>query len=191
MIRHHTPDAGSHRGRRVRLPRRDHRDRRGLVDAAGMGGLQAAPRRWRHVVLRGGRAAPGSAWTSSAATCRSTQSRPICSTPSSPSRITASITTSASTRSVSAARVWRDVRRGNRARRWKHAHAAARAHAVPVEQAHAGAQGAGSRARAAARAGAVEEADPRAVSQSHLSERRRLRRRDDVAQPVRKAGAAA
>ena len=34
----------------------------------------------------------------------------------------------------------------------------------------------------------TEAADPRAVPQSHLPERRRLRRRDDVAQPVRQAG---
>ena len=36
-----------------------------------------------------------------------------------------------------------------------------------------------------------KDADPRAVSQSDLSERRRLRRRDDVAAPVRQAGEAA
>ena len=37
----------------------------------------------------------------------------------------------------------------------------------------------------------LEGPDPRAVSQSHLSERRRLRRRDDVAASVRQAGEAA
>ena len=50
-------------------------------------------------------------------------------------------------------------------------------------------QGQGSGHRAAHRAAAHEEADPRALSQSRLPERRRVRRRDDVGAPVPQVGA--
>ena len=73
----------------------------------------------------------------------------------------------------------------------QHADAAARADAVPVEPEDLRPQGPRGGARADDRRAAVEGPGPRAVSQPHLPERRRLRRRDDVAAPVRKAGEAA
>ena len=152
------------------LPRRLHGHRRGLVDAAGMGGLQAAPGRRRHVVLCRGRARVVPDGRAAARrVARSDSRRPA----ERGRRRRRSPLLHALRHRSDRARPRRLSRRPARraARRRQHAHAAARAHAVPVEQEDAGAQGAGSGARAAARAGAVEEADPRAVSQSHLPER--------------------
>ena len=104
-----------------------------LVDAAGLRGLQADARRRRHLVPRRRRPAAGSGWTSSGTTCRSPRSRPICSTRSSPSRITGSSAIPASIRSRSAAPSSATCAAPGTRRGRQHAHAAARAHAVPVE----------------------------------------------------------
>ena len=157
------------------------RDRRDVVDAAGIGGLQAAPGRRRHVVLcrRRPRLVPDG--RAAAATCRSTTFPPISSTRSSRSRITVLPATSAiDPIGLGRARLAERPRRGSHGGR-QHADAAARADAVPLQQADLRAQGSGGGAGGDDRAGALQGSDPRAVSQSHLSERRRLRRRDDVA----------
>ena len=63
---------------------------RDVAGAAGLGRAPPDPRRRRHVVSLPPTAGAGSAWTSTAATCRSTRSPSICSTRSWRSRITAS-----------------------------------------------------------------------------------------------------
>ena len=125
-----------HRRRSYFTPRRGHGDRRRLVDAAGLGRLQAAARRRRHVVLcrRRPRLVPDGRAAARRAARR--RSRPTCSTPSSPSRITASTTISGSIRSGSAARSGATSAARTPGGR-QHADAAARAHAVPLEQADA------------------------------------------------------
>ena len=81
-----------------------------------------------------------------------------------------------------AVRRQRPARCGARGR--QHAHAAARAHAVSLERADRRPQGQGSGHCAADRDAAHQAPDSRAVSESRVSERRRLRRRDDVGAAV-------
>ena len=70
------------------------------------------------------------------------------------------------------------LRGGRPRRRRQHADAAAGAHAVPLQRPHLRPQGEGSaRSRCCIELQLTEDADPRAVSQSHLPERRRVRRR--------------
>ena len=78
--------------------------------------------------------------------------------------------------------------RRRRRRRREHADPAARPHAVSVEHPVVRPQSQGSRHRAAHRGPADQERDPRAVPQSRVPERGRLRRRDDVRASVSEAG---
>ena len=69
----------------------------------------------------------------------------------------------------------------------QHPDAAARADALSLEPEIVRPEGPRGGPRGDDRFAAVEAADPRAVSESHLSQRRRVRRRDDVAAPVPQA----
>ena len=120
----------------LRVPRRLHRHHRRLVDAAGLGGLQAAPRRRRHVVLRRRRPAVVPDGRAAARRRRSTRSRPTCARRHrrrGPPLLPSSRHRSDRPRPRGVAR---RARRGI-ARRRQHADAAAGADAVPVEQADA------------------------------------------------------
>ena len=76
---------------------------------------------------------------------------------------------------------------GRDARGRQHDHAAARADALSLDRAQRRPQGQGGGHCAAARRAAVEAADPRAVPEPRLSERRYLRRRTDGAERLRQA----
>ena len=161
------------------------------IDAAGLRRPPADARRRRHLVSRRRTAAAGSGWTSGGRTCRCATFPPTCSTPSSRSRTTAS-TSHVGVDPIALGRaVFRNVTEPGIARRRVDADPAARPHAVPVEPQDLRPQAARSGAGGDDRRAAVEGPDPRAVPQSHLPERRRLRRRDDVAASVRQAGEAA
>ena len=162
--------------------------RHGLAGAPKLLGLQADARRRRHLVSHRRRHAAGFVSTNSGTTCRSPRSRRTSSTPSSPSRITASSCIPASIRSRSA-RARRSATSASRARVQGGStltQQLARTLFLSNRKSY------GRKAREAVLAFLIEvaaeqAADPRAVSQSHLSRRRHLRRRSDVAAGVRQA----
>src|SRR5262249_56337210 len=71
----------------------------------------------------------------------------------------------------------------------QHDYATARPDAVPVQRPNAGPQGKRGHACAADRTAALEAADPGAVPEPDLPERRSVRCRGDVRAPVQEAGA--
>ena len=178
--------------RRGRLRRAGRRRgvRRDVAAAAGLRRAPPDPRRRRHVVSRGGRPAlvpDGRAPPRRAA--RRDSRAPAARL----HRDRGSPVLRASGRRSHRARPrGREERpRAGHGRGRQHADAAARPDALPVEQEDVRPQGSRGGARADDRRAAEQGAGARALSQSHLSERRRLRRRDDVAPPLRPAGQAA